>query len=341
MQKKLPKMVLAAAVGMLSLAPFAMAREGDRSIREIQMSDLPEAVRGVVKKNFEAGAEDGRVYRIDNANGEQFAATFRRGDENMILRVGADGKVIEEARAQGEGDRTFLATAGTEGADKSTASARGGDEQADKKAMDDDTKTAEERAAARKRYADRRARAAATQKASEEDIEVQLASAMEEAEKRTPVGENELPEAARDKAADELKGATHVGRYRLEDGNFLIHYRTPDGQMKEMTLSDEGEFVEKPRQRELLNLAMQIRKDDVPKEVMQTIDRELADAKIENPERARYFRVGEDDYSIQFDTGDKRMGLRVDADGSVVTPLRESNASRARNRDQEIAPGAN
>ena len=86
---------------------------------------------------------------------------------------------------------------------------------------------------------------------------------------------------------------------------------------------------------------MQIPKDEVPKEVMQTIDRELADAKIEDPQKARYFRVGEDDYSIQFDSGDSRMGLRVDADGSVVTPLRESKASRNRNQDREIAPGAN
>ena len=236
------------------------------------MSAVPEAVQDTAKRSS-VGSEAGEIYVVDRSDGKEYAATFTRDGTPWILRIGSDGKVVEEARPQSEGDKDYLASA----------------------------------------------------KKSAELSEAELATAMERADERTPVSAEELPEAVRTAAADELKGASSVGRYKLPGGNFLLHYRSTDGKNMEMTLSPDGKVVQAVREREILKATMPVKEEDLPKAVRETINKTLADAKVENPRRMRYYRVGEDDYAVQF-TNEKgrQMSLRIDKDGSIVNELRET-----------------
>lgn len=172
---------------------------------------------------------------------------------------------------------------------------------------------------------------------SDEAAEAQLAAAMERADERTPVSQEQLPEAVRTAAADHLEGAGTIGRYELPGGNYLFHYRTPDGKNMEMTLSADGKMIQEPRERDILKATMPVKEEDLPEAVRETIDKTIADAKVENARRLRYYRVGEDDYAVQFinDQG-RQMSLRIDKDGSIVNELRETK----RQPKQESQPKA-
>lgn len=256
----------------LGAAEFASAREGDKSVTQAEMADLPKPVQDTAQRSF-VGSEAGDVFVIEREDGQEYLATFTRDEQPFILRIDSEGKVIEEARPQTESDKEFLASA----------------------------------------------------EDSQQDPEAQLAAAMERADQRTPVSQEQLPEPVRTAAADQLEGATSIGRYKLPDGNFLLHYRSAEGKMMEMTLSPDGEVVQKPRERDILKATMPVKEEELPEAVREAIQKSIDDAKVENPQRVRYYRVGEDDYAAQFinDQG-RQMSLRVDKDGSIVNELRET-----------------
>ncbi len=167
--------------------------------------------------------------------------------------------------------------------------------------------------------------AAEKEKTDEDTTEAQLASAKEIADKRTPVDHEDLPQPVQ-KATDEtLKDADTIGYYKLEDDSYLIHYRSDKGKMMETSLKADGSFIHKPEERDILKASLQIEKDDVPEAAQMTFDKELADGKVTDPDRLHYFRVGEDDYALQFlNEKGRQMSVRVDQDGSVIHPLRET-----------------
>lgn len=77
-----------------------------------------------------------------------------------------------------------------------------------------------------------------------------------------------------------------------------------------------------------------IEEGEVPKIVRVTTEKESGQSfdELKNP---RYFRVGEDDYGIQFDKGGARQAIRIDRSGKVITPLHE--LKRGQRNDQSGA----
>lgn len=278
MKRKILTTLVAGALTW-GVVDFAMARTGDKSIEQVQVSSVPKEVQDTFTRSS-VGSDAGEIYVVDRADGKEYAATFERDGEPWVLRIDAAGSVVEEARPQSESDRKFLATATV--------------------AKD-----------AVKKDADA--------------TEAQLAAAMVQADARTPVSQDDLPEPVKTATADALKGASSIGTYKIGEDDYLIHYQAADGKMMETTIDSDGAVVQEARERKILKAALPIKKEAIPAAVQTSIDEAMAGAKVKSPANVRYYRVGEDDYAVQFmnDKG-RQMGLRVDKDGSIVNELHET-----------------
>lgn len=286
MRREMTRLALCGALAIGTFATTSSAREGDKGIQQVRLSTVPDAAQEPISELLATG-RDGKVYRIENAAGEQFAATYQKKKHRYITRVDAKGRTIDAPRLVTDSDLAFLKTAKE---DKSQATA-----------------------------------AAPAEKKDEDTTEAQLAAAMEVAQDRTPMDREDLPQPVQDAINAPLKKADTIGYYKQPDGNFLIHFRDANGKMMEMTVKADGKVAEQPKERDILKASMPIKEEDLPDTVQKVVQQAMKEGNINNPQRMRYFRVGEDDYAVQFlNEKGRQMSIRVDADGSIVNPLRET-----------------
>ena len=273
----------------------ASAREaGSRrgTYREAPLRDLPEKAQTAIRK-YAKDQEDLKVYRVTRADtqDEYYEATFR-GDEGgrMAMKVDRTGAIIVPPTELPDDDRDAVA--------------------------------GEPR----------------------EIHHVDFAN---------------IPQEARSALSREAEGAKDVDYLKQERGErdrYVVHFTKPNGQRMQVWADEQGKILgqaratryqpedrgdeqarARDRRRDSGDEArpaaartggrarlFPLEPDQVPTAVERAFRRE-ADQNWERAEEASVFRVGDNDYALQFQRGVQRYGMRVDRDGTVVTPLTKIN----------------
>jgi hypothetical protein len=169
----------------------------------------------------------------------------------------------------------------------------------------------------------------------------------------------DLPRGARQALGEEAEGAQDVDYMRvMREGNrdqYIVHY-TKDGRRQQLWADVDGKIISGPKptryqpedrdatardrdrdrdddrarpaaartgadRQSYLQIAP-VNPTDVPNAVEQSFRRE-ADQNFERAEDVAAFRLADGDYALQFTRDGKRMGMRVDREGKVVSELRE------------------